>query len=328
MTAAQDLQRASEGDWLPARQGHLVRVLDTREGGVVVGLVVADGIAALPGISSISRVLQLSRSELEELLTRAPPQPPLGRIRLLPPIDGATEVWAAGVTYQASREARVEESDDQDVYRRVYEAERPELFFKGPAWRVVTDGEPIAVRDDSPNNAPEPEVGLVLNSQGDLVGLTIVDDVSSRSIEGANPLYLPQAKVYDGSCAIGSSIAPIWLVPEPENIRLRMSIIRDDQVLFAGESSTSRMKRSFEELGRFLFRQLSFPEGAILATGTSVVPAITTSLAMGDVVEIEVDGLGRLVTPVAPAGAVGTWLMRRRLDPAARFPEPTPLGGG
>jgi 2-dehydro-3-deoxy-D-arabinonate dehydratase len=326
MAAAPDHRPAAD-PW-SAPSGHLVRVLDTREAAVVVGLVGEEGIAPLPGISTVAEVLQLGRGELEEMVTRAEAPLALERFRLLPPIDGATEVWAAGVTYQASREARVEESDDQDVYRRVYEAERPELFFKGPAWRVVSEGEPIGIRDDSPNNVPEPEVGLVLNNRGDLVGLTIVDDVSSRSIEGANPLYLPQAKVYDGSCAIGGSIAPIWLVPEPENLRLRMSIIRQHKVVFAGESSTSRMKRSFEELGRYLFRQLSFPDGAILATGTSVVPPITTSLALGDLVEIEIDGLGRLVTPAAPATAVGTWLKRRRLDPAARFRKPAPVGGG
>jgi 2-dehydro-3-deoxy-D-arabinonate dehydratase len=166
---------------------------------------------------------------------------------------------------------------------------------------------------------PEPEVGLVLNSGGDLVGFIIVDDVSSRTIEGENPLYLPQAKIYDGCCALGPTIAPVGLIADPVDLAIRMTIRREGKPVFSGESSTARMKRSFEELAEFLFLQMTFPEGAVLATGTSVVPPLTTTLAHGDLVEIEIDHLGRLETPVAPAGSVGRWLAERRRDPTLSF---------
>lgn len=299
--------------------GHLVRALDTHNGAVVVGVVEAGGVAPLRNVGAISELLQLPLEEIESELSDTGPPLPTDRFRLLPPIDGAMEVWAAGVTYQVSREARVEESGDREVYRRVYAAERPELFFKALAWRVVTDGEPIAIRHDSPNNVPEPEVGVVLNSRGELVGFTIVDDVSSRTIEGENPLYLPQAKVYDGCCALGPSILPRRLVSDDRAIGIRMTITRNGEPVFSGESSTSQMKRSFAELAQFLFLQLTFPEGVILATGTSVVPALTLSLSFGDVVEIDIDGLGWLMTPVASATAVGAWLAERRLDPTVVF---------
>ncbi len=301
------------------RIGHLVRALDTLDGVVMVGVVEDAGVAPLRKGPSISDLLQLEVGEIESELSEVGTPIPFDRVRLLPPIDGATEVWAAGVTYLASREARVEESDDREVYRRVYEADRPELFFKSQAWRVVTDEEPIAIREDSPNNVPEPEVGLVLNSRGELFGFISVDDVSSRTIEGENPLYIPQAKVFDGCCALGPSIAPRRLIADERAIGIRMRIIRDGDVVFSGESSTAQLKRSFADLARYLFRQLTFPEGVILATGTSVVPALTSTLVLGDVVEIEIDGLGRMVTPVARASEVGGWLAERRLDPMRVF---------
>jgi 2-dehydro-3-deoxy-D-arabinonate dehydratase len=299
------------------RIGHLVRGLDLEAGDVVVGVVQAAGIAPLREPATIAELLRLDTDDFDAAMSATAAPIPAGRLRLLPPIDGATEVWAAGVTYRASREARVEESGDEDVYRRVYEADRPELFFKAPAWRVVTDGEPIATRDDSDNDVPEPEVGLVLNSAGDLVGFTIVDDVSSRSIEGANPLYLPQAKVYDGCCAVGPTIVPRRLVPDETAMAIRMTIRRGASLVFEGESSTSRLKRTFADLARFLFLQMSFPDGAILATGTSVVPPLSSTLTPGDVVEISIDGLGSMVTPVATTSEVGRWLAGRRTRPAA-----------
>lgn len=301
------------------RLGHLVRAIDTEDGDVVLGVVEAEGVAPLRNVEAISELLQLELAKIESEMSETEPPIPIDRVRFLPPIDGAMEVWAAGVTYKASREARVEESGDREVYRRVYEADRPELFFKGSAWRVVTDGEPIGIRHDSPNNVPEPEVGLVLNSRGELVGFTMVDDVSSRTIEGANPLYLPQAKVYDGCCALGPSIVPRRLVTDETALGIRMTITRDGNPVFSGESSTGQMKRSFTELARFLFLQLTFPEGVVLATGTSVVPPLTTTLVHGDMVEIEIDHLGRFQTPVAPASAVGSWLSERRSDPTVVF---------
>lgn len=299
--------------------GHLARGVVISTGQVVVGVVARDGVAPLLGPESISELLQMGLEDIEIEMSRLGTTIPFTALLMLPPIDGAMEVWAAGVTYLASKEARVEESDDREVYRRVYDAERPEIFFKSPPWRVVTDGEPIGIRGDSENNVPEPEVGLVLTAGGELFGFTIVDDVSSRSIEGANPLYLPQAKIFDGCCALGPSIAPRWLVREPSSMEIRMTIRRGSDEIFFGESSTSRMKRSFDELSRHLFLDLVFPEGAVLATGTSVVPPLTTTLVPGDWVEIEVTGLGRLATPVEEPALVGDWLSKRRMDPGIRF---------
>jgi 2-dehydro-3-deoxy-D-arabinonate dehydratase len=298
--------------------GHLARVVD-QSGRVVIGVTDATGVAPLLDFVEMSRLLELDLDGIEAAMSSTGEPIAFDSLRFLPPIDGTTEVWAAGVTYLVSREAREEESGDREVYRRVYDASRPELFFKGPAWRAVTDGEPIGIRDDSPNNVPEPEVGLVLNSAGELVGFTIVDDVSSRTIEGENPLYLPQAKVYDGCCALGPSIVPANAVPDHAAIQIKMTITRSGDPIFSGESSTGQMKRHFGELARYLFRQMSFPQGVVLATGTSVVPPMTTALAIGDLVEIEVVGLGRIVTSVAPASQVGNWLVERRLDPRATF---------
>lgn len=301
------------------RSGHLVRALDNDTGQVLVGVIEPEGVAPLRTRRSISQLLQLDVSDIEAEMSRTDAPISGEGLRLLPPVDGAMEVWAAGVTYLVSREARVEESGDREVYRRVYDADRPELFFKASAWRAVTDGEPIGIRDDSANNVPEPEVGLVINSRGQVTGYTIVDDVSSRSIEGDNPLYLPQAKVYDGCCALGPSIAPKWLIAEPDQMGVRMTIVRGANALFSGESSTARLKRSSDELARFLFLGLGFPDGVVLATGTSVVPPLTMSLAHDDVVEIEIDGLGRQSTPVKPAAEVGVWLTERRNDPRLHF---------
>lgn len=301
------------------RMGHLVRAIDLDDGTVVLGVIVGGGVGPLRRVGTLSQLLQLDLADIQSELSLTDSPIPFDRTRLLPPVDGSMEVWAAGITYLASREARVEETGDREVYQRVYEAERPELFFKAHAWRVVTDEEPIGMRSDSPNNVPEPEVGLVLNRHGDLVGFTMVDDVSSRSIEGANPLYLPQAKIYDGSCAIGPSIAPRWLVADGNALGIRMTIRRDGEPVFVGESSTARLKRSFEELARFLFLNMNFPDGVVLATGTSVVPPLATTLAIGDLVEIEIDELGRFVTPVASASVVGNWLSQRRLDPTIGF---------
>ena len=299
--------------------GHLVRALDLDRGRLVVGIGQSDGVAPLLDRQRVSELLRLELEAFEDALSRVDAPIPFDRLRVLPPIDGPMEVWAAGVTYQASREAREEESGDRDVYRRVYDAERPELFSKGPAWRVVTDGEPIGIRDDSPNNVPEPEVGLVLNAMGQLVGFVIVDDVSSRTIEGENPLYLPQAKVYDGCCALGPSIVPASLIADPGSMDITMTITRDGSTIFEGESSTARLKRGFDELAEYLFRQMSFPQGAVLATGTSVVPPMTTSLVIGDLVDIAITGLGRLASHVAAASEVGRWLVARRLDPGVLF---------
>jgi 2-dehydro-3-deoxy-D-arabinonate dehydratase len=223
----------------------------------------------------------------------------------LVPVDGLTEVWAGGVTYRRSRQARMEESGDADVYARVYDAVRPELFFKSVAWRAVGEGDPIGVRADSPSNTPEPELALVLNSAAEIVGLTVCDDVSSRSIEGENPLYLPQAKVYTGSCALGPGIRPIWEIADPAQLSIACTIIRDGTVVWSATTSTAMLHRRFDDLIEHLFRAMAFPHGVILSTGTGIVPELDLSLSAGDVVRIEIDQVGVLTNPVVSVPAPG-----------------------
>ncbi len=218
---------------------------------------------------------------------------------LLIPLE-PPEVWCAGVTYERSRDARIEESAVEDVYSLVYDAERPELFLKDAGGRrTVGPGEAIGIRSDSAWNVPEPEIGLVLGEDGGIEGVTIGNDVSSREIEGTNPLYLPQAKVYAGACALG----PAVLAPVPtEPLEIRMRILdADGAALFAGETSTGRMRRSFEELVEFLLRDNPVPAGSVLLTGTGVVPPDDFTLEVGHVVEIEVPEIGILSNPVVLA---------------------------
>jgi 2-dehydro-3-deoxy-D-arabinonate dehydratase len=223
----------------------------------------------------------------------------VGAVRLLPPIDGLTEVWASGVTYQRSREARVEESSVKDVYTLVYEADRPELFFKSAAWRVVGNGEPIGIRADSSLNVPEPELALVATSRGELLGLTVCNDVSSRSIEGENPLYLPQAKIYAGACALGPGIRPIWEVADPVRLGISVRVERHGTVVWTESTSTAQIQRAFSHLLEFLFRADSYPEGAVLSTGTGLVPGMDFTLQADDVVSISIDEVGTLTNAVA-----------------------------
>jgi 2-dehydro-3-deoxy-D-arabinonate dehydratase len=216
------------------------------------------------------------------------------------PVD-PPEVWCAGVTYERSRDARVEESTVKDVYTLVYDADRPELFMKDAGCRrTVGPGEPIGVRGDSGWDVPEPEIGVVLGEAGALAGLTIGNDVSSRAIEGENPLYIAQAKTFAGACAIGPAI----LVPNdweaPLEIRMRVCGA-DGRELFAGETSTARMRRSFPELVEWLLRDNPVPAGSVLLTGTGLVPPNDFTLEPGHTVEIEVPGIGTLSNPVAAA---------------------------
>jgi 2-dehydro-3-deoxy-D-arabinonate dehydratase len=205
------------------------------------------------------------------------------------PIDPYQEVWAAGVTYLRSRDARREESTVADMYQKVYEAERPELFFKSLGWRVVGNRGTIRIRKDSRWNAPEPELVLVINRHHEIVGYCAGNDVSSRDIEGVNPLYLPQAKIYNGSCALGHGV----LLCEPEAIKdipIRLKIQRANETVFDSETNTSMMKRSFPELVEFLTRELDFPQGVFLMTGTCLVPDNFT-LQPDDVVTVQVGEL-------------------------------------
>jgi 2-dehydro-3-deoxy-D-arabinonate dehydratase len=219
---------------------------------------------------------------------------------LLPPISNQ-EVWASGVTYLRSREARMEESKDAgggDFYSRVYEARRPELFFKAPSYRTVGSGDHVRIRKDSKWNVPEPELVLFICSAGSIEGYTIGNDMSSRDIEGENPLYLPQAKSYDGSTSIG----PCLYVPEtpidPDSL-ISISILRKQQQVFAGEISINRMKRTHTELAGYLFLELNFPYGSFLMTGTGIVPPDTFTLNSGDVIKITIEHIGTLENTVA-----------------------------
>ena len=219
---------------------------------------------------------------LDSVATREPAVGPL-----LAPIEDDQEVWASGVTYKRSREARTQESTVKDVYERVYEASRPELFFKSVGRRVVGHGMQIRIRKDSQWSVPEPELTLVLNRSLEVIGYTAGDDVSSRDIEGENPLYLPQAKVYDGSCAIGAAIH-LCTESSLRDVPIRLTIRRGDKLAFEGETRSSAMKRSLGDLASYLGRELSFPQGAFLMTGTGIVPPDGFSLAPGDVARIEV----------------------------------------
>ena len=229
----------------------------------------------------------------------------LDRYRLAIPVE-PPEVWCAGVTYQRSRDARVEESTVKDVYTLVYDAERPELFMKDAGCRrTVGPGEPIGVRADSGWDVPEPEVGVVLGRDGTLAGLTIGNDVTSRAIEGENPLYIAQAKTFAGACAIG----PAVLVPAdweaPLAIRMRILDV-DGAERFAGETSTAKMRRSFPDLVEWLLRDNPVPAGSVLLTGTGLVPPDDFTLEPGHTVEITVPEIGTLTNPVVSATELTT----------------------
>lgn len=223
----------------------------------------------------------------------------LEREAWLPPLE-SQEVWASGVTYYRSRQARMEESEGAggDVfYDKVYEAARPELFFKATPARARGHGAPICIRSDSSWDVPEPELTIAINRSGRVFGYTVGDDVSSRSIEGENPLYLPQAKVYRGSCSLGPALCVGD--PPPVSARIQLTILRNGGVGFSGETDLSQLKRSLEELADYLFRDNEFPDGCWLMTGTGIVPPNDFSLASGDQVRIEIDGLGVLENHVS-----------------------------
>src|SRR5688500_1286861 len=218
----------------------------------------------------------------------------------LPPVGGQ-EVWAAGVTYLRSKVARMEESlaaGGGDFYDKVYAADRPELFFKATPHRVVGHRGTVRIRRDSKWNVPEPELALLVNSGGKIVGYTIGNDMSSRDIEGENPLYLPQAKVYDGCCALGPCVL-VGDTPPPAETEIRLEILRGGRAAFVGATSLAKMKRGFEELVGYLFRDNSFPVGCYLLTGTGVVPPDDFTLKSGDEVRITIEPIGTLVNVVA-----------------------------
>jgi 2-dehydro-3-deoxy-D-arabinonate dehydratase len=239
------------------------------------------------------------RARLEGAL-RSQALPPLDERTLLAPVGGQ-EIWAAGVTYYRSREARMEESKEAgggSFYDRVYAAERPELFFKAQAHKVVGHGGAVAIRSDARWTVPEPELVLVIDARGRIVGYTIGNDMSSRDIEGENPLYLPQAKIYDGSCSMGPGIL-IRSEPLPPDTRITLSIARDGAERFAGETKLAQMKRRPEELVAWLYRHQTFTTGCFLFTGTGIVPPESFTLEREDTIRIGIDGIGTLVNCVA-----------------------------
>ncbi len=222
------------------------------------------------------------------------PSIPFDRVAWLPPID-AQEVWAAGVTYKRSQTARMEESEAAaSCYDRVYQAARPEIFFKATPSRCRGHQGELRIRSDSHWNVPEPELTLVISRDGRIVGFTIGNDMSSRDIEGDNPLYLPQAKFYSQCCGLGPWITLAGAMPERSSIEIRLSIQRTGQEVFTGSTSVAQMARQFEDLVQWLFRDNEFPEGVMLLTGTGIVPDSTFTLARGDVVSIEIVGIGTL----------------------------------
>jgi 2-dehydro-3-deoxy-D-arabinonate dehydratase len=233
-----------------------------------------------------------SRFDANATLIAAP------QVRMLAPLDHQ-EVWAAGVTYKRSQVARMEESETgASHYDRVYTAPRPELFFKAMPRRVAGPGQPVRIRRDTKWSVPEPELALVISPQGKLVGYTVGNDMSARDIEGENPLYLPQAKLYNDCCALG----PCILIPEEPLNRAEMQITlvihRKGNEIFRGQTNVDQMKRTFEDLIDWLFRDNSFPDGAVLLTGTGIVPPNEFTLEAGDVVSIDITGIGTLTNPV------------------------------
>jgi 2-dehydro-3-deoxy-D-arabinonate dehydratase len=236
------------------------------------------------------------------LIDRGAQPVPLSDVSLLAPID-QQEIWAAGVTYKRSKSARMEESDVAAVcYDRVYQSARPELFLKATAHRVSGPGQPLRIRSDSTWNVPEPELTLVLNSRLELVGFTVGNDMSSRDIEGENPLYLPQAKVYDACCGLGPAITLADAMPARDEIGIRLVVSRGRDIVFDGSTSVGQMARTFEELIGWLGRDNSFPSGVLLMTGTGIVPESRFTLQPGDVVDITIDGIGTLSNPVVQLG--------------------------
>jgi len=266
-------------------------------GEIQAGQLISDRVRLFGPERTLSSILH---SDNPAALVRTLPatEVPLAEVTLLPPLD-AQEVWAAGVTYKRSREAREQESAGAaQFYNLVYKAQRPELFLKATARRVVGPNALVQIRQDSKWNVPEPEITLVVNPQLKIVGYTIGNDMSSRDIEGENPLYLPQAKVYDGSCALGPVITLAEAMPPREQIGIRLTISRGGQAVFQGNTSVAAMARTFEDLVGWLGRDNSFPDGVILLTGTGIVPPDHFTLDHGDEIAIEIDGVGRLVNRV------------------------------
>ncbi|HEX3679576.1 MAG TPA: fumarylacetoacetate hydrolase family protein [Galbitalea sp.] len=259
----------------------------------------ADKTAILP--VSLAELLAVRLDDARAVVEAASDLIDPGQLSVLAPVD-EQEVWGAGVTYRRSRDGRAEEATDASIYDRVYDAHRPEVFFKSIASKVVADGEAVGIRADSDWNVPEPELGLVINSRAEIFGYVVGNDMSSRSIEGDNPLYLPQAKVYDRSCALGPSIVPVWDVPATARA-ISVSILRGGLEVFASMTTTDLIARPLTELVEWLFLATSFPAGVVLLTGTGIVPEKDFTLERDDTVTITIGGVGTLANTVAIVGA-------------------------
>jgi 2-dehydro-3-deoxy-D-arabinonate dehydratase len=280
--------------------------------GSAVGVARLDGDSVIPldfsggQYVSLADILEAEEPhEVAAMLSAGAAPIPLSQVKLLAPID-RQEVWAAGVTYKRSKTARMEESEAAaDCYDRVYVSPRPELFLKSTPHRVAGPGESVRIRQDSQWNVPEPELTLVLDSRMRLVGFTIGNDMSSRDIEGENPLYLPQAKVYNASCALGPCITlhHSGEMPPSYKIGIAMVVRRDGQVAFKDKITTAELARTFEDLIEWLARDNSFPHGAFLLTGTGIIPPNVFTLLPGDIVDIAIDGIGTLSNPVVQGEA-------------------------
>ncbi len=275
----------------------------TATGPARIGLLQDDAVTDLSasGIQSLGQILETDQPAHHAQAAVRPDSPrlPLAQVRLLAPVENQ-EVWAAGVTYLRSKAARMEESDfSARAYDHVYEAPRPEIFFKALAAKVVGPGEPVGIRRDARWSVPEPELALVLNSRGRLAGFTTGNDMSSRDIEGENLLYLPQAKIYDRSCALGPCITLVDDEAVARQWSVSITIHRTGATVFSGSTPVDRIKRGFRELAEWLFRSQTFPHGAILLTGTGIVPPDAFTLAAEDVVEIHISGIGTLTNPVS-----------------------------
>jgi len=251
---------------------------------------------SLPRGLSLSHLLELRQAEMLSYLEGLVPKS-FTDTELLPPVEPGHEIWAAGVTYLRSRVEREAESTVADVYATVYEADRPELFFKSVGNRAAGHQQPIRIRRDSSWNVPEPELTLVINRHGEIVGYTAGNDVSSRSIEGENPLYLPQAKCYNGSCALGPGII-LANADDLTDLGIHLSILRNGTEVFTGEARTSQMKRALPDLVEYLYREMSYPQGTFLMTGTGIVPTQDFTLKVGDQVHVTVGEL-KLTNEVA-----------------------------
>lgn len=266
-------------------------ILKTAQSGHQFAVTVAGQHRTIAAVPTLTEAMQLRLSELKAITDTAS-----GEVigELVAPISPEIELWGAGVTYLRSRDARKEESGVPDVYQRVYEADRPELFFKSTFVRARGTGAAIGIRYDSEASVPEPEVAIYINRYREIIGYAICNDVTARTIEGENPLYLSQAKIYIGSTSLGPDITPSWLAPAADQMAIKAKIMRGAEITWQAETSLGKLNRTLADLINYVFRCQDFPYGVILSTGTGIVPPMDIALQAGDIVGIDVTGVGVL----------------------------------